>query len=96
MPVLGTVMGRTLHLVTGPLSCPRDTCLHTLLCFHLGYLGAAWALRNGLGNLIFVCLCVFLGLHLWHMEVPRLGSRIRAIAAGLHHSHSHAGSELHL
>ena len=27
---------------------------------------------------------VFLGPHLWHMEVPRLGVK----AAGLHHSHS--------
>ena len=30
------------------------------------------------------------------MEVPRLGGRIRAAAAGLHHSRSNAGSELHL
>ena len=22
---------------------------------------------------LFVCVCVFLGLHLWHMEIPRLG-----------------------
>ena len=29
------------------------------------------------------------------MEVPRLGS-IRAVAAGLHHSHSNAGSKPHL
>ena len=21
----------------------------------------------------FLCVCVFLGLHLWHMEVPRIG-----------------------
>ena len=27
------------------------------------------------------------------MEVPRLGGRIGAAAAGLHHSHSNAGSE---
>ena len=36
----------------------------------------------------------FLGPHLHHMEVPRLG--IGATAAGLHHSHSDAGSELRL
>ena len=30
-----------------------------------------------------------LGPHLWHTEVPRLGrGQIRAVAAGLHHSHS--------
>ena len=38
----------------------------------------------------------FLGPHLHHMEVPRLGGQIGAAAAGLHHSHSHARSELHL
>ena len=35
----------------------------------------------------------FLGLHPWHMEVPRLGGLVRAIAASLHQSHSNAGSE---
>ena len=30
------------------------------------------------------------------MEVPRLGGQIRAAAADLYHSHSNAGSELHL
>ena len=29
---------------------------------------------------------VFLELYLWHMEVPRLGNRIRAVAASLCHS----------
>ena len=38
----------------------------------------------------------FLGPHLRHMEVPRLGGRIRATAAGLYHSQSNVGSELHL
>ena len=37
----------------------------------------------------------FLGLHLWHMEIHRLRSWIRAAAAGPHHSHSRAGSEPH-
>ena len=37
----------------------------------------------------------FLGLHLQHMEVPRLGGRIRAAPAGLHHSHSNTGSLTH-
>ena len=26
--------------------------------------------------LLFVCLFVFLGLHLWHIEVPRLGVQL--------------------
>ena len=38
----------------------------------------------------------FLGLHLWHMQVPRLGGWIRTAAAGLHHSQSNAGSKPHL
>ena len=43
---------------------------------------------------IFVFLfCCFLGLRLWHMEVPRLGDLIRAAAADLHHSHSNARFE---
>ena len=37
---------------------------------------------------------VILGLHLWHMEVPRLG--MEAAAAGLHHSHSKASFKPHL
>ena len=37
---------------------------------------------------------VFLGLHPWHMEVPRIGLKIRAVAAGLCHSHGNARSEL--
>ena len=41
----------------------------------------------------FFLFC-FLGLHLPHMEVPRLG-RIIAAAAGLHHSLSKAGSLTH-
>ena len=38
----------------------------------------------------------FLGLHLLHMEAPRLGGRIGAAAASLHHSHSNTVSKLHL
>ena len=44
----------------------------------------------------FIFYFVFLGPHLRHMEVPRLGGPIRAAAAGLHHSHSHARSWPHL
>ena len=33
---------------------------------------------------------------MWHIEIPRLGGLSRAAAAGLHHSHSNAGSKLHL
>ena len=36
------------------------------------------------------------GSHLWHMEVPRATTGIRAAAAGLHYSHSNSGSESHL
>ena len=36
----------------------------------------------------------FLGIHLWHMQVPSLGGQIRAADTSLHHSPSHAGSEL--
>ena len=40
--------------------------------------------------IIYFILFIFLGLHLQHMEVPRLG--IRATAASLNHSHSNARS----
>ena len=33
---------------------------------------------------LFFFLPFFLGPHLWHMEVPRLGCLIRTVAAGLH------------
>ena len=38
---------------------------------------------------------LFLGLNLWHMEVPRLGveSELQAPGAGLHHGHSNTGFE---
>ena len=42
---------------------------------------------------IFVFLPFFLGLHLRHMEVPKLKGQIRAVAAGLYHSHSNTRSE---
>ena len=38
----------------------------------------------------------FLGPHLQHMDVPWLGDQIRAAAADVPHSHSNAGSKLHL
>ena len=41
-------------------------------------------------------LSVFLGLHLRHVEVPRLGVQSELQAAGLHHSHSNVRSEPHL
>ena len=46
--------------------------------------------------LFFFFFFAFLGPHPWHMKVPRLGGQIRAVAAGLHHSHSNSGSEWHL
>ena len=47
-------------------------------------------LRYGIQKSVCVFL-FFLGLHLLHMEVPRLG--FRATAAGLHHCHGNVGSE---
>ena len=48
----------------------------------------------------FFCLFVFLpflGPLPRHMEIEsRLGDRIRAVAASLHHSHSNMGTKLHL
>ena len=40
----------------------------------------------------FLFLC-FLGPHLWHMKVTRLGVKIRAAAASLCYSHNNVGSE---
>ena len=41
----------------------------------------------------FLFCFVFLGLHPWHMEIPRLGSHR---SYSLHHSHSNKGSKPHL
>ena len=41
----------------------------------------------------FLSLCLFRGHTPWHMEVPRLGGLIGAIAAGLRQSHSNVGPE---
>ena len=54
--------------------------------------GASQILANNMVEIFFS----FLGPHPWHMEIPRLGGPIRAAAAGLHHSHSNLGSQLHL
>ena len=47
---------------------------------------------------IYLFIYCFLGPHVQHVEVPRLRveSQIGAAAAGLHHSHSDAGSKLRL
>ena len=54
-------------------------------------------LFNALGNFFlsffFFLFGVFLGPHLQQMEVPRLGGRIRAVAAGLRQSHSNTRSK---
>ena len=53
--------------------------------------------HGSLTPIFFVCVFLpFLGPLLQHMEVPRLGSPFRVVATDLHHSHSSAGSELHL
>ena len=42
----------------------------------------------------FCFVLLFLRLHPWHMEVPRLGrGQMGAVAAGLRQSHSNARSE---
>ena len=48
-------------------------------------------------DLFLLVFLPFLGLlPVQHMEVPRLGGLIRAVATGLCQSHSNAGSEPHL
>ena len=78
--------------------------------FNLKSIVLKWSLfSNCTYKAIFVlfCLCdffffflsfVFLGLHLRHMEIPRLGVELKLWLPGLHHrhSHSHVGSELYL
>ena len=50
-----------------------------------------------LESAMFLVFClfafVFLGLHPHHMDVPKARGRTGAVAAGLHHSHSNAGSK---
>ena len=41
----------------------------------------------------YLFFLIFLGPHLWHREVPRLGGHIGATPARLYHSHSNAGSK---
>ena len=50
-----------------------------------------WELQALLRGPLFIYFFCFLGLHLWPMEVPRLGVK-SATAAGLHHSHSNGGT----
>ena len=45
-------------------------------------------------SLFFFFFLVSLGPHPWQMEVPRLGSQIRPIAAGLYHRHGNSGPNL--
>ena len=47
-------------------------------------------------SLAFFFFFLFLGPHLQHMEVPRLGGQIRAAAAGLLYSLNNTGSALFL
>ena len=45
-------------------------------------------------NFFFLDFFVFLGLHPWHMEVPRLGrGLVGAVMAGLRQSHSNGRSK---
>ena len=71
-------------------------------CISLGEVGGNILIfrLQGVRPLIFLFFFflsfVFFGLHLWHVEVPRLGGPIRATAAGLCHNHSNARSKLRL
>ena len=57
--------------------------LMTLMCMEI------WGIWVSPGDILFIYLfLVFWGLYPWHMEVPRLGVKLRAVATGLHHSHS--------
>ena len=62
----------------------------------LNQLYQSWTAYPQIFACLFVCLFFFLGLHLWHMEVSRLGGLIRETAVGLYHSPSSARSEPHL
>ena len=46
---------------------------------------------------VLFCFCLFvcfLGPHLWHVEVPRLGVELELqLPTGLHHSHGNTRSE---
>ena len=87
------------HQIFNPLSEARDWT-HVLM--DTSQVHFCWAT---MGTPLWQCIFffffffwsfVFLGLHLQHVEVPRLGGLIRAVAAGLHHGHSNARSELRL
>ena len=57
--------------------------------------GGACTLNSGkIAAFFFFFFLVFLGPHPQYMEVPRLECAIGAVAAGLHHIHSKARSEL--
>ena len=48
------------------------------------------------GKFFFFLKKNFKGPHSQLMEVPSVGAKLELLAAGLQHSHSHAGSEPHL
>ena len=54
-------------------------------------------LRFRKSGFCFVLFFTFLEPRSWHLEVPRLGVESELhLPTSLHHSHSNAGSELHL
>ena len=63
-----------------------------LECYLRTLPGTSWN-QTSPRDFILFCFLSFLGPHLQHMEVPGLGGRIGAVAAGLHHSHSNPRSE---
>ena len=76
------------------LRCSYVRCIYIHNC----YIFLNWSLYYFVVSfvscniLLFFCLFVFLGPHLWHMA----RGRIRAIAISLHQRHSSAGSKPHL
>ena len=50
-----------------------------------------WLVFVGFG-LVYSCI---LGLHVWHMEVPRLGVKSELQLPAYNHSHSNMGSPTH-
>ena len=76
--------------VTGPAWGPHPQCYSRCSLFH------PTPPQESTNELTFFCVCVcILGLHLWHMEVPRLGveSELSLLAYATATATGTAGSE---
>ena len=80
--------------------CSTDLCVYpsinTVLCIVYGIGDIYSRPKNHDTSSFILFLSFFLLLHLQHMKVPWARDQIRAAAAGLCHSHSNVGSQLHL